>query len=612
LKTIDLVQLVNSTFSDPVREQLSGKFGLSSEMLRGVIAHANPIVIAALIARAATPGGTTALHSTIMSPEANARITEQLMGLSMTTAGVKDLETSGETLFRQGLDRRIAVLSDHIAKQTGIPTQATHALTGMVAAVVFGALRHHVLLEQGVIAQLPALLGHQLPLVAAYVTDGVAVSIGFKNVADFTGSVTARLNAVSDSLKSTAATEGVIAPPLARTVPAPVTSPATAAQSAVRRRVWWLFAVLVAVLAVLAAYVFLGEKHVGFSVMTLPKGAATGAPAGAAALAASGVVTQPLTGASGTGLSSAASTASTMPLTASAGAAASGTITHATLPEPSATQPASPPPAKAVKNTQMIFRVNREGVPTLAATVTTDAEKQSLTDALTRRFGAGHFAADLTVDPETQPADTFTQVDALLPLMALPMAEVKIDGKHVELSGAAADEKLGWRARLQQLFGSSYEVETFDADRAVADATQSFQRAIADMSLAGGSCTGPEVAHVLNLQIVDFAPSSGHVPSSANDNLAKSARLLVACAASNKPVTLEVAAFSDNLGDAQANLQLSKKRADAVRAFLIAAGVPANSLTAQGYGPARPVATNLTSGGRFANRRIEFIVASPS
>jgi outer membrane protein OmpA-like peptidoglycan-associated protein len=61
----------------------------------------------------------------------------------------------------------------------------------------------------------------------------------------------------------------------------------------------------------------------------------------------------------------------------------------------------------------------------------------------------------------------------------------------------------------------------------------------------------------------------------------------------------------------QANLQLSQKRADAVRTLMIGAGVPANSLTAHGYGGARLVASNSTASGRCANRRVEFVVAQP-
>jgi OOP family OmpA-OmpF porin len=69
-----------------------------------------------------------------------------------------------------------------------------------------------------------------------------------------------------------------------------------------------------------------------------------------------------------------------------------------------------------------------------------------------------------------------------------------------------------------------------------------------------------------------------------------------------------VGGYSDNVGVAASNLALSKKRAEAVRAFLVKHGVPADSLTAQGFGDAHPIADNATASGRFANRRIDFAV----
>ena len=57
------------------------------------------------------------------------------------------------------------------------------------------------------------------------------------------------------------------------------------------------------------------------------------------------------------------------------------------------------------------------------------------------------------------------------------------------------------------------------------------------------------------------------------------------------------------------NLQLSEKRANAVRDFLIKEGVDANRMTAVGYGDTRPVASNKTSKGRAQNRRVEFVVS---
>jgi outer membrane protein OmpA-like peptidoglycan-associated protein len=117
------------------------------------------------------------------------------------------------------------------------------------------------------------------------------------------------------------------------------------------------------------------------------------------------------------------------------------------------------------------------------------------------------------------------------------------------------------------------------------------------------------VVKVLNLQVINFTSASARVPTSAVDDLRQSAQVLMACSHNGKAAKLEVAGYSDNVGGDQQNLLLSKKRAESVRAFLVRTGVPADSLTAQGYGDARPVASNDTESGRFANRRIEFVEA---
>lgn len=71
-------------------------------------------------------------------------------------------------------------------------------------------------------------------------------------------------------------------------------------------------------------------------------------------------------------------------------------------------------------------------------------------------------------------------------------------------------------------------------------------------------------------------------------------------------VQVEVQGHTDNLGDAQYNMELSQKRADSVRDYLVTRGVEAARLTAVGYGPTRPVATNTTKQGRITNRRVVF------
>lgn len=69
---------------------------------------------------------------------------------------------------------------------------------------------------------------------------------------------------------------------------------------------------------------------------------------------------------------------------------------------------------------------------------------------------------------------------------------------------------------------------------------------------------------------------------------------------------LQVEGHTDITGKADYNRKLSQRRAESVRAFLVAAGIPAKRLIAKGFGPDRPVADNGTEEGKEANRRVEF------
>ena len=73
-------------------------------------------------------------------------------------------------------------------------------------------------------------------------------------------------------------------------------------------------------------------------------------------------------------------------------------------------------------------------------------------------------------------------------------------------------------------------------------------------------------------------------------------------------VKVKVEGYTDNTGNADANVQLSKARAEAVKARLMAKGIDATRLSAQGFGAARPAADNGTAEGRAQNRRIEMVI----
>jgi outer membrane protein OmpA-like peptidoglycan-associated protein len=72
---------------------------------------------------------------------------------------------------------------------------------------------------------------------------------------------------------------------------------------------------------------------------------------------------------------------------------------------------------------------------------------------------------------------------------------------------------------------------------------------------------------------------------------------------------IEIQGHSDSRGKRQTNIRLSKQRAGAVKDVLVEMGLSPDLMTAVGFGPDRPVASNRNESGRARNRRIEFRVS---
>lgn len=73
---------------------------------------------------------------------------------------------------------------------------------------------------------------------------------------------------------------------------------------------------------------------------------------------------------------------------------------------------------------------------------------------------------------------------------------------------------------------------------------------------------------------------------------------------------LLVEGYTDNIGDEEVNEDLARRRADAVRGQLAAAGVSEDRIQVQAHGEDYPVATNETAAGRQLNRRVEVVVGA--
>jgi len=83
---------------------------------------------------------------------------------------------------------------------------------------------------------------------------------------------------------------------------------------------------------------------------------------------------------------------------------------------------------------------------------------------------------------------------------------------------------------------------------------------------------------------------------------------LLAFMQNNPTVEIELSGHTDNQGNFDKNMALSKERVDVVKKFLVKNGIKARRISTKGYGPTRPIASNNSEETRRLNRRVEMTV----
>jgi outer membrane protein OmpA-like peptidoglycan-associated protein len=106
------------------------------------------------------------------------------------------------------------------------------------------------------------------------------------------------------------------------------------------------------------------------------------------------------------------------------------------------------------------------------------------------------------------------------------------------------------------------------------------------------------------LEGVTFASASATPLKESEKTLEKARAAMVA----HPEVQVEIAGYTDNVGDPWRNMKLSRDRASAIESWLVARGIRGSRITAVGKGMRDPIAPNTTPEGRAKNRRIEFHV----
>jgi len=223
----------------------------------------------------------------------------------------------------------------------------------------------------------------------------------------------------------------------------------------------------------------------------------------------------------------------------------------------------------------------------VSGTVPDEATRATLLESLRSLYGQARVVDQLAVGPVTAPAGWNTHVVGLINsnLKLVSRGQLAIDGSKVSLRGEVASEE-----QRQQVAGDiaarlnpSYTVN--NGLRVAAS-----RQAVLDAALAD--------------RIIEFETGSATLTESGTRILDQ----MHAAMQKLQGVKVAVIGHTDNAGSRTRNLVLSQARAESVKGYLVAKGVPAESVAVSGAGPDRPVADNRSPEGRARNRRIEFKV----
>jgi outer membrane protein OmpA-like peptidoglycan-associated protein len=168
---------------------------------------------------------------------------------------------------------------------------------------------------------------------------------------------------------------------------------------------------------------------------------------------------------------------------------------------------------------------------------------------------------------------------------------------------ARAEEKARAAERQQRAAEDAKRV----AERDAQDARRERERADVELRQAlSGIAAVQESARglLVSLPSILFESGRAELKPEGRETLAKLSGALQTAG----DYRLSIEGHTDDVGSPEANLDLSRKRAERVAVYLVSQGMSPERLLALGYGESRPLASNATALGRSENRRVEIVV----
>jgi outer membrane protein OmpA-like peptidoglycan-associated protein len=178
----------------------------------------------------------------------------------------------------------------------------------------------------------------------------------------------------------------------------------------------------------------------------------------------------------------------------------------------------------------------------------------------------------------------------------IPEGAVKVDGRDVTLTGVRGSAIVSdqTRAMVQGLAGVREPVHLVVTEPPPPPPPP-------PLSVEGRKLE-TDLTQFLAGKTIRFDASSDVILPDGKAVLDQIVRILAAAPA----VAVDITGHTDFEGDPNFNLNLSKRRAEAVKLYLVSKGIKAERLEAEGFGGTKPIAPNDTPENKARNRRIEF------
>lgn len=234
-----------------------------------------------------------------------------------------------------------------------------------------------------------------------------------------------------------------------------------------------------------------------------------------------------------------------------------------------------------------MFQANAgsENQPVVVSGVVPDEATKAQLIAKVRELYGDRVVDQLSIGSVIAPPNWSNSVQKILTsqLHQVKKGQLQIDGNVVRIRGQVANEALRQQfvSQLATSLTSSYSIKD-------GLSVQSTEQVSLDRTLGD--------------RIIEF--------DSGSSNLRENSKLILKeIAASISKLGgkgVEIVGHTDNEGNPNNNLILSRARAEAVRQYLSNLGIPPSQMTTTGMGASQPIASNEQEDGRKRNRRIEF------